>query len=79
MINEHSSWLIAVGFSEWCTYGNIYDKEHVNTLSNKARSHTIPSISIDVSKVGHGITKTRVASSSLNYSFHKLKIALKSI
>ena len=78
MINEHSSWLIAVGFSEWGTYGNIYNKEHVDTLSNKAQSHTIPSISVDVSKVGHGITKTREANLSLNHP-HKLKIALKSI
>ena len=44
----------------------------INTL------RTIPSVSTDVSKVGHGVTKTRVASSSLNRP-HKLKITLQSL
>ena len=38
---------------------------------------TIQSISIDVSKIGHGISKTGVAGSSL-YCPHKLKITLQS-
>ncbi len=44
-------------------------------LNNTSQCHTIPSISVDVSKVGHGITETREASSSLNRP-HKLKITL---
>ena len=53
----------------------IKNMTDVDTLSNKSQYYTIPSISIDVSEVGHGITKTRVASSSLDCP-HKLKTTL---
>jgi hypothetical protein len=35
VINEHSPWLIAVDFSKWGTYGNIYrEKKNMIIMSS---------------------------------------------
>jgi hypothetical protein len=51
---------------------------YINLIILLLHARTIQSVSTDVSEVGHGVTKTRVAGPSLNRP-HKLKITLQII